>query len=521
MRCFIFISSLLAFLLGQGWPVSAASHPNVLIITVDDMSCDSIGVFGCELEETSPHVDRLAARSLRFEHAHTVVGNCKPSRNVMWSGRYPHNNGVEGFYSNNDPDYPVLCDLMKAHGYFTGIRGKASHSTPYYPYAWDIDLDTLPDGTKAHIKDIESYHTSTAHGITSAKEAGKPFCLLINISDPHKPFYGVKGKDENFDDPHKPTRVFSAEEVPVPRFLPDDPAIREELAKYYSSVRRADDCVGAALRALKESGQEEDTFILFLSDHGMPLPFAKTQVYHHSTRTPLIVHWPGVTEAGAVDKRHMVSAVDFVPTLLDVVEAPHPEGLDGRSFAALLKGETQKNRNMIFKVYNENAGGQRTPMRSVETREYVYIFNPWSDGERIMTGATMGTASYRRMQALAKTDEYIAGRVRLFNHRILEELYDTREDRDGLHNLADDPDHAEEIARLRKALEKWMVRTGDPALEAMRGRGRRATLDAYMTRLEAEAAARKKDRRKKNPKKKTDKKAGNKKPQAAASPGAS
>ena len=94
---------------------------------------------------------------MRFAYAHVQVANCQPSRNVMWSGRYPHNNRVEGFYQVKDPEYPVLADLMHDAGYFTAIRGKVSHSTPYHPYQWDLDLSTLPDGTKAHVKDPQSY----------------------------------------------------------------------------------------------------------------------------------------------------------------------------------------------------------------------------------------------------------------------------------------------------------------------------------------------------------------------------
>jgi len=89
-----------------------------------------------------------------------------------------------------------------------------------------------------------------------------------------------------------PSRIYNAEEVPVPGFLFEDPEVREELALYYSSVRRADDCLNEVLKALRKSGQWENTMIVFLSDHGMPLPFAKTQLYHHSTRTPLMVRYP-------------------------------------------------------------------------------------------------------------------------------------------------------------------------------------------------------------------------------------
>ena len=116
--------------------------------------------------------------------------------------------------------------------------------------------------------------------------------MLVNISDPHKPFYSGPG------DRHQPTRTFSADEVPVPGFLPEDSVIREELANYYSSVRRADDCFGAIMAALESSGEAGNTFVMFLSDHGMPLPFAKTQLYHHSTHTPLMIRWPAVHQAG-------------------------------------------------------------------------------------------------------------------------------------------------------------------------------------------------------------------------------
>ena len=100
--CILLVCSLASF---GSRGLEAAEKLNLLIITVDDMSADSIGAFGCKLPDTTPNIDRLAAEGLRFTHAHVQVGNCMPSRNVMWSGRYPHNNGVEGFYQV--PDVPA------------------------------------------------------------------------------------------------------------------------------------------------------------------------------------------------------------------------------------------------------------------------------------------------------------------------------------------------------------------------------------------------------------------------------
>jgi N-sulfoglucosamine sulfohydrolase len=465
----------------------AAERLNVLIITTDDMSADSVGAFGCKLAGTTPHMDALAKEGMRFRRAHVQVGNCMPSRNVMWSGRYPHNNKVEGFYDVKNPGYPHLVDLMKAAGYFTGIRGKVGHSTPYSPYAWDMVLDTLPEGGATHAKDSASYGKSTEAGIRAAKAAGKPFCLVINVMDPHKPFYAEGRGGETVADPHKPTRVFAPEEVPIPGYLFDDPVVRKELAHYYSSVRRADDSVGSTLAALKASGEEGRTVVMFLSDHGMPLPFVKTQLYHHSTLTPLVILWPGVTRPGSVNEQHMVSAVDFLPTLLEITGIAPPRGMDGRSFAPLLKGEKQTGREMVVKEYNENAGGSRDPMRAIETPKFLYLFNPWSNGDRVMQTATTGTSTYRRMRELAATDPEIAARHKLYQYREVEELYDVEQDPDCLKNLIGDPKYAGTRDQLRNDLEKWMVKTGDPMLEVFRRRDDAAAREAYVKGQEREA----------------------------------
>lgn len=479
-------------------PANAADRPNLLIITVDDMSADSLGAFGCPLEGTSPHIDRLAQSGLRFEYAHVQVGNCMPGRNVMWSGRMPHNNGVEGFYQVPDADYPVLVDLMQDGGYFTAIRGKVSHSTPYTPYDWDLVLDVLPDGSKAHPKDAASYGVSTARGIEAADQAGRPFCLMVNVSDPHKPFYAQNNRTgETVEDRHVPSRVFTPDEVPVPGFLFDDPVVRKELAHYYSSVRRADDCVGEVLDALKQSGHESDTFVMFLSDHGMPLPFAKTQLYHHSTHTPLIVRWPGVTRADSWDRKHMVSAVDFLPTLLEVAGLALPSGLDGRSFAPIIRGQSQNNRDYVIKEYNENSGASRDPMRAVQSRRFLYLFNPWSNGERVMATATTGTPTYRRMAELAGSDESLANRLELYKYRVPEEFFDVDADPDCLNNLIGNPEYAEEIEQHVYVLANSMALSNDPLLKVFQERDDPEAREAYVREVEAEAEARKAARRKK------------------------
>ena len=469
-----------------------AGTPNLLVITVDDMSCDSAGVFDGVIPDLTPHMDQLASEGLRFEMAHVQVGNCYPSRNVMFSGQYPHSSGVEGFYQVQN-DYPVFCDVMQKAGYFTAIRGKVSHSTPNQPYPWDADLTIKEDGKKEHIKDVASYGTSLTRGIDLAEEVNKPFAINVNISDPHKPFW--------FDgDPHGVSRIYTAAESPIPGFLFDDPVVRDELALYYTSVRRADDALGAILEALQESGQEENTIVVFLSDHGMPLPFAKTQLYHHSTRTPLIIRWPGVVTPGTVDDEHMVSAIDFLPTFCEMIDASLPNNQQGSSFLPLLQGKSQADRDVVFKEYNENAGGKRNPMRGVQTPQYLYLFNPWSDGDDVMRTATQGTKTYKRMQELAATSEQIRKRLDLFEHRVVEELYDVQEDPDCLINLIDSKEHHSALEKLRAQLETWMHDTDDHALVAFQGRNdpqvRRAYVDKTQKETDERRAAKRKNKTK-------------------------
>ena len=315
-----------------------------------------------------------------------------------------------------------------------------------------------------------------------AKEANKPFCLNVNISDPHKPFVKI-GKSGVLQDKNEPSRLFKPEEVPIPGFLFDHPDVRFELAQYYTSVRRADDCFAAIMKALEESGQQENTVVMFLSDHGMPLPFAKTALWHHSTHTPWIVHWPGVTQSGKVDSTHMISAVDLMPTVLDIAGIDHPEGFDGQSFLRTIRGESQANRDMVYKVYNENSGGNRSPMRSVQSKKFGYLFNPWSDGTRVFKTATTGTATFRTMKMLAESDEKIAARLKLFQHGTPEEFYDYENDPDALNNLIDNPDYAQEIEKHRLAMQKFMEDSNDPVLEAFQNRNDAAARSAYTDKV--------------------------------------
>ena len=126
------------------------------------------------------------------------------------------------------------------------------------------------------------------------------------------------------------------------------------------------------------------------------------------------------------------------------------------------------------------------------SKTHLYLFNPWSNGERVFATATNGTVTCKRMIALAEEDEEMNQRLELYRFRVPQELYQVKRDPDCLENLIDYSSKSKEKRRLQKLLEDWMVRTGDPILECFQKRDDPEFVEAYVQKLEAEANARRK-----------------------------
>lgn len=453
---------------------AAASRPNVLFISVDDMNWDSLGCTGCKVPNISPNIDRLASQGLRFEHAHVTIAVCQPTRSVWFTGRYPHRNGALGFQPIN-VKVPTLTEQTKKAGYLNGIMAKVAHLAPQRKFAWDVVVN--PNQLRVG-RDPELYYKHAKAFFERAKKDGKPFFLMANSQDPHRPFAGSsqeaarkKPRKRKRKRRRRPanfpgaSRTIEPKEVEIPPFLPDVPLVRKEIAEYYTSVHRADEIVGAVLKALKEAGLEENTLVVFLSDHGMPLPFAKTNCYLNSTRTPLIVRWPGTVKAGAVDKAHMISGIDLMPTILDALKLPRVKGMDGRSFLPVLRGEKQDGREELYTVFHRTAGRRDYPMRSVITRKYGYIYNGWSDGKTVFRNESQSGRTFRAMVAAGRKNPKIAARVKLFQYRVKEEFFDYEQDPHALKNLVDDPKYAKQVSDYRQRMRRRMVALKDPLLK--------------------------------------------------------
>ena len=456
-----------------------AAPLNILFFTADDMNYDSSGVGGGPIRDLTPHFDRLAAEGLRFQHAYSTVAVCQPVRQIMQTGLYPHRNGAMGFFPIK-PEVRTLNQQLHDAGYLISMFGKGNHHQPKEKFCVDVADDKI----SRHPSKLAE---ATRKFLKMARAQGRPFFHNVNCYDPHRPFIGIKGTDD-LAEGEPPSRWIRPDEVVgVPGFLEDLPDIRRELAGYYTNVRRLDDALGAVLQVLKAEGFADNTLVmLYAGDHGMSFPFAKSNDYENSSRGALILRWPGVTRPGRVDADHLVSTLDFAPTLLEAVGLPPLPGIDGRSFLPAVKGEKMVGWDRVFTFYNAAFGNNWLPMRCLRTRDRAYLWNAWSDGQREYHTENMAGLSWQAMLAAAATNPAIKARADFYLHRVPEEFYDLTNDRCERTNLIGEPARRVEVESMRQELLALMRRTGDPFAEAFARRERRDLVPAVLEKLKQE-----------------------------------
>lgn len=460
------------FILASSLTASATDRPNILLFTADDLHAGSLGVYGGRPDDLTPNLDRFAAEGMLFHRAHVNVAICAPCRAVIATGRFSHRSGAMGFMPARE-GVPDIVTTLKSAGYHTGILGKVGHSTPKKSMRWDYSFDQKDLGNG---RDPGLYYQRSLTFLKQARSLKKPFYFMVNSHDPHRPYCNPEKLTRGAA---MPSRVYTPEEVDVPGFLPDLPGVRAELAMYLNSTRRLDDTFGRVMQALEESGATGNTLVLFITDNGIAVPFAKCNTWFHSTRSPLLVRWPGVVKPGSQDDRHFVSVVDFFPTFMAVTGVQAPAGLDGRSFLPLLSGETQEGRDCVFTQIDSKAGGAAVPMRCVQDGQFGYIYNPFSDGTYWYRNNNEGM-TMAAMNRAARSDPVIKARVDLFRFRVPEEFYDLRRDPDCLYNLIDSPEHLDAIEELQARLVAQMRKTEDPMLAAFLNRHDRSKVDAVL-----------------------------------------
>ena len=426
---------------------SAANQPtsknrkgksNIVLFLADDQSIDDVGCYGNNVIRT-PNIDRLAEQGLRFNLAFTPTAMCSPSRSALYTGLYPHRNGCHPNHSRIKTGIKTLPYYLKSLGYRVGLAGKV-HVKPKDQFPFEYI------GLKS--KQIENFITSVTH---------KPFCLIVASHEPHGP--------------HK-KGGYKPDQIPVPKNKVDTPQTRQQLANYYTDIDLLDEELGRVLSLLRKRNLEQNTLFIYTSDHGYDI-FAKWSCYDAGLHVPFIVRWPGkVKPTTATDA--MISFVDVLPTFIEAAGGRPPKDIDGRSFLPVLLGRENKHHDVVFGTHTTRGiiSGRAYPIRCLRTRTHKYIrnLNPEGMFQCVSTHGRnykeIDNGMWGSWKQKAKTDAFAAKRVKVFQHRPAEELYDLTKDPYELNNLADNPAQQKLLVSLREQLDAWMKQQGDRGMEA-------------------------------------------------------
>ncbi len=444
---------------------SGAERPNVLFLICDDLNCD-IGCYGHDQVKT-PHIDALAAGGVRFANAHCQYPLCGPSRASFMTGWYPdqtliHRNAIH--LRERAPNVNTLSQHFRDADYFATRIGKIYHyNVPLHigtgghddPYSWNetinprgrdvIDQDQVITlrpgqygGTLSWLA-AEGTDAEQTDGIAAAEtikrlkryaQTGENFFLAVGLYRPHTPYVAPKKyfdlyPIDQIDVPTVPKGYLETIPMPAAKSLSRkkeqlnlDPGVaRQAIQAYYASISFADAQLGSILDALRQTGLDDNTIVLFTSDHGYHMGehghYQKTTLFENATHVPLVIAGPGVHAGGVAET--MAEMVDFYPTLSELAGLPVPPSISGVSLVPALQDPS--------KIVRESALTQYDIGYSIRTPDFRYT--SWgNDGSEGV------------------------------------ELYDVSKDPAEMNNVADDPSYETQRRRLAAHLRGRIEQAG-------------------------------------------------------------
>lgn len=361
--------------------VAGPPRPNVLFIISDDLRPD-LSCYGSYVE--TPNLDRLAGRGVRFANAWVQYPLCNPSRTSMLTGRYPTTTGAltnRNYFRDSYPDMVTLPQLFKNAGYDSIGIGKVFHDTADDLPSWTTRVKKADDATMPDRggKPYSAIHRAHSDRILVLEGDGETYPDYINADQTvaklreyatnEKPFFMTCGFVKPHSPPAAPKKWFDSlpiSQIPLPvDFKPEadatpefpaaalppngdlfidrkasESAAKEMIQAYQASVKWMDWNVGRVLKALKDTGLDKTTIVVFWGDHGYHLGEKGKWSKHGSLfnlglRIPVIMAGPGIQE-GATSER-VVQSLDIFPTLAELCELKTPDGIEGRSLVPLLK----------------------------------------------------------------------------------------------------------------------------------------------------------------------------------------
>jgi N-sulfoglucosamine sulfohydrolase len=411
---------------------------NVIMLVPHDLG-QHLGCYGIQAVH-SENIDRLAAEGVRFQNSFCTAPQCSPSRASIFTGRYPHSNGVMGlthadFAWDFNPGEKHLSEILHQAGYHTALMDYG-HEVRRGKEHQRFD-EVLPGGDG-----IERARHATAF-FQRHKQDEQPFFLEIPFDETHRSEYGFEAAPEWRD-----------KGIYVPPYIVDEAASQEEFAGFQGLVRKLDGAVGLIRQSLEENGLAENTLLIFTSDHGIPFPRAKCSLYDPGLQVPLILWQKGASWMVGEVYDQLISNIDYLPTVLDFAGLDLPANVQGRSFAPLLRGGPYKQNEVIFgeMTYHD----YYDPRRCLRTRDFKLIVN--------FTVAPFFMDPSQSWQPKCIT---VNPPNPSYAYHPPLELYDLNHDPLEFDNLADDPNYASKQRELLDRLSAWMQTTQDPLLEGV------------------------------------------------------
>lgn len=412
------------------------SRPNIIHIVTHDIGTD-LGCYG-HPDVKTPNLDRLAAEGVRFTNCFCASTACSPSRGTTMTGRYAHSNGLMGLahlgWSLPEGE-KTITDYLNDVGYVTVHAGFQHERHDRSRNSYQVLLGE--DWTKRF---EDSYIDVAVDRVVEYLEghSGGPFYVNLGSFECHQPW----GKRSEYD----AFNTYDPESTVVPPHVNDAGGIRRTLCSYYATISFMDAQVGRLLSALRILDLEDNTVVLFTTDHGCSFPRAKGTLYDAGVRICLILRWPGTIPSGAT-LSELIHTVDVLPTLLAMIGERKPPIVQGRSFWPLLQGKAFEPYEQVF--MERNGHDFLDFVRAVRTMRYKYIRNYTQRNREMMPSDDPDECNWHRLRDSGIPRPY-------------EELYDLDEDPNEFRNVADAPKYDEVLADMRQRLERWMDETDDP-----------------------------------------------------------
>jgi arylsulfatase A-like enzyme len=383
----------------------AHSPPNILLIVSDDQRPDTIHALGNSVIAT-PHLDQLVRDGAAFTRAIAANPHCVPSRAEIMTGATGFRNGSPPFGRAIRPGMVLLANVLRGAGYHTWYSGKwmndgspktrgyeetsglfsaggsggagltlptAHNGRPVTGYTgWTFKTN---EGRPELAKSIGLTGTTDRHIADGAialirRRATQPFFLHVNFTAPHDPLHLPPGHEKKYDPAKMPLPANFAPEhpfdhgnagqrdellLPVPR-TPE--AVKAEIAAYYAVISNLDEQIGRVLAALRETGQAENTVVIFTSDHGLALGshglMGKQNMYEHTIGVPLVFAGPGMPRGRRFDAHCYLR--DLYPTICELARATIPGTVESKSLVPVLAGRTNELYPELYAYWGRETG---------------------------------------------------------------------------------------------------------------------------------------------------------------------